>query len=158
MTVIDFCLTKSLVCDPDTKYSCLKMEWASKANCKQRQGEWGGKSFLQTTLGKGLKRRETTANQFCRFNANECVKSLLPLTISYFAVLVVSSAWGTPNNSLCSAKLCYREEGVRPQSQISVRRILGLGGRRPVEKLRFSFVSFDPGNATCSNSLTLRRR
>ncbi|XP_029835089.3 ATP-dependent RNA helicase TDRD9 [Ixodes scapularis] len=39
--VIDFCLTKSLVCDPDTKYSCLKMEWASKANCKQRQGRAG---------------------------------------------------------------------------------------------------------------------
>lgn len=39
--VIDFCLTKCLVCDPDTKYSCLKLEWASKANCKQRQGRAG---------------------------------------------------------------------------------------------------------------------
>ncbi|KAL1485276.1 hypothetical protein MTO96_047366, partial [Rhipicephalus appendiculatus] len=39
--VVDFCLTKCLVCDPDTKYSCLKMEWASKANCKQRQGRAG---------------------------------------------------------------------------------------------------------------------
>lgn len=39
--VLDFCLTKCLVCDPETKYSCLKMEWASKANCKQRQGRAG---------------------------------------------------------------------------------------------------------------------
>ncbi|KAH7942524.1 hypothetical protein HPB49_024825 [Dermacentor silvarum] len=39
--VIDYCLTKCLVCDPETKYSCLKMEWASKANCKQRQGRAG---------------------------------------------------------------------------------------------------------------------
>ncbi|XP_075723023.1 tudor domain containing 9 protein spindle E isoform X2 [Rhipicephalus microplus] len=39
--VVDFCLTKCLVCDPDTKYSCLKLEWASKANCKQRQGRAG---------------------------------------------------------------------------------------------------------------------
>ncbi|XP_049276280.1 ATP-dependent RNA helicase TDRD9, partial [Rhipicephalus sanguineus] len=39
--VVDFCLTKCLVCDPETKYSCLKMEWASKANCKQRQGRAG---------------------------------------------------------------------------------------------------------------------
>lgn len=39
--VIDFCLTKSLVCDPDTKYSCLRMEWASKSNCLQRQGRAG---------------------------------------------------------------------------------------------------------------------
>ncbi|XP_077521432.1 tudor domain containing 9 protein spindle E isoform X2 [Amblyomma americanum] len=39
--VVDFCLTKCLVCDPDTNYSCLKMEWASKSNCKQRQGRAG---------------------------------------------------------------------------------------------------------------------
>lgn len=39
--VIDFCLTKCLVCNPETNYSCLKLEWASKANCKQRQGRAG---------------------------------------------------------------------------------------------------------------------
>ncbi|KAK3092629.1 hypothetical protein FSP39_005160 [Pinctada imbricata] len=39
--VIDFCLTKNLVCDPDTNYTSLQVEWASKANCIQRKGRAG---------------------------------------------------------------------------------------------------------------------
>lgn len=39
--VIDFCLTKQLVCDPSTNYTCLQLEWASKANCIQRKGRAG---------------------------------------------------------------------------------------------------------------------
>lgn len=39
--VIDFCLTKSLCCDPETNYPQLQMEWASKANAKQRKGRAG---------------------------------------------------------------------------------------------------------------------
>ena len=39
--VIDFCLTKNLVCDPDTNFTQLQVEWASKANCTQRKGRAG---------------------------------------------------------------------------------------------------------------------
>ncbi|GFW11949.1 ATP-dependent RNA helicase TDRD9 [Trichonephila clavipes] len=39
--VIDFCLTKSLVTDPMSNYTCLQLEWASKANCIQRKGRAG---------------------------------------------------------------------------------------------------------------------
>lgn len=39
--VIDFCLTKSLVSDPNTNYTSLQMEWASRANCTQRKGRAG---------------------------------------------------------------------------------------------------------------------
>ncbi|CAC5402912.1 TDRD9 [Mytilus coruscus] len=39
--VIDFCLTKSLVSDPDTNYTSLQLEWASRANCTQRKGRAG---------------------------------------------------------------------------------------------------------------------
>ncbi|KAG8184735.1 hypothetical protein JTE90_019337 [Oedothorax gibbosus] len=39
--VIDFCLTKNLVTDPATNYTCLQLEWASKANCIQRKGRAG---------------------------------------------------------------------------------------------------------------------
>ncbi|GAB6026076.1 hypothetical protein CHUAL_012279 [Chamberlinius hualienensis] len=39
--VIDFCLTRNLVCDPVTGYSGLQLEWASKANCIQRKGRAG---------------------------------------------------------------------------------------------------------------------
>ena len=36
--VIDFCLTKNLVCDPSTNYTHLQLEWASHSNCTQRKG------------------------------------------------------------------------------------------------------------------------
>ena len=37
--VIDFCLTKNLVCDTDTHYTHLQLEWASHSNCTQRKGK-----------------------------------------------------------------------------------------------------------------------
>ncbi|KAF8774277.1 ATP-dependent RNA helicase TDRD9 like protein [Argiope bruennichi] len=39
--VIDFCLTKNLITDPISNYTCLKLEWASKSNCVQRKGRAG---------------------------------------------------------------------------------------------------------------------
>lgn len=39
--VIDFCLTRNLFCDNDTNFTHLRLEWASKANCKQRKGRAG---------------------------------------------------------------------------------------------------------------------
>ena len=39
LTVIDFCLTKELICDTETSYSSLQLVWASKQNCTQRKGK-----------------------------------------------------------------------------------------------------------------------
>ncbi|CAL1575135.1 unnamed protein product [Knipowitschia caucasica] len=39
--VIDFCLARHLVCDPDTNYQSLRLTWASKTNCNQRKGRAG---------------------------------------------------------------------------------------------------------------------
>ncbi|XP_042655135.1 ATP-dependent RNA helicase TDRD9 isoform X2 [Tyto alba] len=39
--VIDFCLTRTLVCDGETNYQSLRLCWASKANCNQRKGRAG---------------------------------------------------------------------------------------------------------------------
>uniref|UniRef100_A0A8C5Q3T8 ATP-dependent RNA helicase TDRD9 n=1 Tax=Leptobrachium leishanense TaxID=445787 RepID=A0A8C5Q3T8_9ANUR len=39
--VIDFCLTKTLVCDEESNYQSLQLSWASKANCDQRKGRAG---------------------------------------------------------------------------------------------------------------------
>nr|CAD7447198.1 unnamed protein product [Timema bartmani] len=39
--VIDFCLTKHLVCDPKTNFTSLQLSWASKTNCIQRAGRSG---------------------------------------------------------------------------------------------------------------------
>ncbi|XP_061232265.1 ATP-dependent RNA helicase TDRD9 isoform X1 [Neopsephotus bourkii] len=39
--VIDFCLTRTLVCDEETNYQSLRLSWASKTNCNQRKGRAG---------------------------------------------------------------------------------------------------------------------
>ncbi|XP_061390701.1 probable ATP-dependent RNA helicase spindle-E [Musca vetustissima] len=39
--VIDFCLTKILVTDSATNFTTLQLNWASKANCRQRAGRAG---------------------------------------------------------------------------------------------------------------------
>ncbi|KAG7511385.1 ATP-dependent RNA helicase TDRD9 [Solea senegalensis] len=39
--VIDFCLARHLVCDPDTNHQSLHLTWASKTNCNQRRGRAG---------------------------------------------------------------------------------------------------------------------
>ncbi|XP_061468264.1 ATP-dependent RNA helicase TDRD9 isoform X2 [Rhineura floridana] len=39
--VIDFCLTRNLVCDEDTNYQSLRLCWASKNSCNQRRGRAG---------------------------------------------------------------------------------------------------------------------
>ncbi|GAB1603284.1 ATP-dependent RNA helicase TDRD9-like [Argonauta hians] len=39
--VIDFCLTKNLMCDPQTNFTSLQLDWASRANCIQRKGRAG---------------------------------------------------------------------------------------------------------------------
>ncbi|XP_072313542.1 ATP-dependent RNA helicase TDRD9 [Eucyclogobius newberryi] len=39
--VIDFCLARRLICDPETNYQSLRLTWASKTNCNQRKGRAG---------------------------------------------------------------------------------------------------------------------
>ncbi|CAK8683080.1 unnamed protein product [Clavelina lepadiformis] len=39
--VVDFCLTKSMVCDTDTNYQSLQLQWSSKASGSQRAGRAG---------------------------------------------------------------------------------------------------------------------
>ena len=51
--VIDFCLVKCLICDPDTNYQSLRMQWTSHASATQRKGRAGrvsaGKCFRLVT-------------------------------------------------------------------------------------------------------------
>nr|XP_023417860.1 ATP-dependent RNA helicase TDRD9 [Cavia porcellus] len=46
--VIDFCLTRTLVCDEDTNYQSLRLSWASKTSCNQRKGRCLWQSTLRT--------------------------------------------------------------------------------------------------------------
>lgn len=41
LSVIDFCLTKTMVTDPITNFCHLKLEWASKNSLEQRAGRVG---------------------------------------------------------------------------------------------------------------------
>lgn len=41
ISVIDFCLTKQMVVDPDTQYESLRLQWASQNSCIQRAGRVG---------------------------------------------------------------------------------------------------------------------
>lgn len=39
--VVDFCLTKTMVVHPETKYESLELQWATHVNCTQRAGRVG---------------------------------------------------------------------------------------------------------------------
>ncbi|KFO74837.1 Putative ATP-dependent RNA helicase TDRD9, partial [Cuculus canorus] len=39
--VIDFCLSRTLICDEETNYQSLRLCWASKTDCDQRRGRAG---------------------------------------------------------------------------------------------------------------------
>lgn len=41
ISVIDFCLTRNLVTDPETNFTSLRLAWASRNNCEQRAGRTG---------------------------------------------------------------------------------------------------------------------
>ncbi|XP_061700234.1 ATP-dependent RNA helicase TDRD9 isoform X2 [Syngnathoides biaculeatus] len=58
--VIDFCLTRQLVCDKETHYQSLHLTWASKNNCNQRRGRAGrvSKGFCYRLVSKAFWRDE----------------------------------------------------------------------------------------------------
>lgn len=41
LAVIDFCLTRNLIVNPQTGFPSLQLEWASRDNCQQRTGRTG---------------------------------------------------------------------------------------------------------------------
>lgn len=61
MTVIDFCLTRTLVCDEDTNYQSLRLSWASKTSCDQRKGE----AFLVDTPRPEVPRYTEASRELC---------------------------------------------------------------------------------------------
>jgi ATP-dependent RNA helicase TDRD9 len=76
--VIDFCLTKSLVCDIETHIPVLRLEWASKANCDQRAGRAG-----RVTEGRVYRLVEESfyKNQMMPYTEPELTRSPLDLSI-----------------------------------------------------------------------------
>lgn len=65
--VIDFCLTKNLISDPDTNYTSLHVEWASKANCIQRKGMCAlisNSYFINSKLEHEKRQKENVSVKF----------------------------------------------------------------------------------------------
>ncbi|CAJ1073594.1 ATP-dependent RNA helicase TDRD9 [Xyrichtys novacula] len=58
--VVDFCLVRQMVCDPDTNYQSLRLTWASKTNCNQRKGRAGrvSKGYCYRLVTKEFWRKE----------------------------------------------------------------------------------------------------
>ena len=53
LVVVDFCLVKCLICDPETNYQSLRLQWSSHASATQRKGRAGrvssGQCFRMVT-------------------------------------------------------------------------------------------------------------
>lgn len=96
--VIDFCLTRRMVCDQETSLQFLSLTWASKTNCNQRRG-----TMEHQTLNA------VGCFPFCRFTScgRENVGSLELLGISHLFPLANSCLvalvfiWASHFISLC---------------------------------------------------------
>lgn len=91
--VIDYCLTKSLVCDKMTNYPTLKLEWASHANCDQRAGRCG-------RVQDGRVYRMVTAEFYDRFMSKEGVPELLRTPLENAILKVKKLDLGPPRELL----------------------------------------------------------
>ena len=81
--VIDFCLTKNLVADPETHIPVLRTEWASKSNCDQRAGRAG-----RVSEGRVYRLvNEAFYKSFAQYNQPELTRSPLDLSILRVKVL-----------------------------------------------------------------------
>uniref|UniRef100_A0A672IHW2 ATP-dependent RNA helicase TDRD9 n=1 Tax=Salarias fasciatus TaxID=181472 RepID=A0A672IHW2_SALFA len=60
--VIDFCLARRLMCDPETNYQSLCLTWASKTSCNQRRGRAGrvSKGYCYRLITKHFWQKEVT--------------------------------------------------------------------------------------------------
>lgn len=76
--VIDFCLTKVLYTDSATNFSSLRLEWASKVNCRQRAGRVGrlrsGRVYRMVT-------KDFYTNEMKEFGVPEMLRSPLQTSI-----------------------------------------------------------------------------
>ncbi|NXD76848.1 TDRD9 helicase, partial [Halcyon senegalensis] len=94
--VIDFCLTRTLVCDKQTSYQSLRLCWASKMNCSQRKGRAGRSS-------KGYCYRLVHKNFWTEFIPEKSVPEILCCPLGNTILKVKMLDMGAPKELLATA-------------------------------------------------------
>ncbi|NWZ57145.1 TDRD9 helicase, partial [Haliaeetus albicilla] len=94
--VIDFCLTKTLVCDEETNYQSLRLCWASKTNCHQRRGRAG-------RVSKGYCYRLVHKDFWTDFIPEESVPEMLRCPLGTTVLKIKKLDMGGPKALLATA-------------------------------------------------------
>ncbi|NXG46955.1 TDRD9 helicase, partial [Psilopogon haemacephalus] len=94
--VIDFCLTRTLVCDEETKYRSLRLCWASKTNCNQRKGRAG-------RVSQGYCYRLVYRNFWTSFIPEKSVPEILRCPLGATVLKIKMLDMGGPKDLLLSA-------------------------------------------------------
>uniref|UniRef100_A0A8B9ZCB2 RNA helicase n=1 Tax=Buteo japonicus TaxID=224669 RepID=A0A8B9ZCB2_9AVES len=96
ITVIDFCLAKTLVCDEETNYQSLRLCWASKTNCHQRRGRAG-------RVSKGYCYRLIHKDFWTDFIPEESVPEMLRCPLGTTVLKIKKLDMGAPKALLATA-------------------------------------------------------
>uniref|UniRef100_A0A663LYT5 RNA helicase n=1 Tax=Athene cunicularia TaxID=194338 RepID=A0A663LYT5_ATHCN len=94
--VIDFCLTRTLVCDKETNYQSLRLCWASKANCNQRKGRAG-------RVSKGYCYRLVHKNFWTDFMPENLIPEILRCPLGAAVLKIKKLDMGGPKALLATA-------------------------------------------------------
>ncbi|XP_003453141.1 ATP-dependent RNA helicase TDRD9 isoform X1 [Oreochromis niloticus] len=94
--VIDFCLLRQLVCDPDTNYQSLHLTWASKTSCNQRRGRAG-------RVSKGYCYRLVTKEFWKKEIPDYMIPEMLVAPLSTILLKVKLLDMGDPRSLLSTA-------------------------------------------------------
>ncbi|NWQ77822.1 TDRD9 helicase, partial [Columbina picui] len=94
--VIDFCLTRTLVCDEETNYQSLRLCWASKINCNQRKGRAG-------RVSKGYCYRLVHKEFWTDFIAEKSVPEILRCPLGTTVLKIKKLDMGAPKALLATA-------------------------------------------------------
>ncbi|NXJ92746.1 TDRD9 helicase, partial [Corythaixoides concolor] len=94
--VIDFCLTRTLVCDEETNYRSLRLCWAPKANCNQRKGRAG-------RVSKGYCYRLVHKDFWTNFIPEESVPEILCCPLGPTVLKIKMLDMGRPKDLLATA-------------------------------------------------------
>ncbi len=106
LAVVDFCLTKEMVCDRNTSFCSLRPTWASKASCDQRKG-----SSVDSTRA-----RVHVLEMFCSENLIPDILTVTMNSVVSAELLVIFERSSNPiNGDLLSGRVgrvqagrCYR--------------------------------------------------